>query len=62
VSLILLAGVGCSLLLWRYAARQQSDRIQADFQRRAQLHASLVRGNLRAYEDTLIGLRTLFIG
>jgi len=62
VGLILIAGTACSLLLWLYATRQQSDRIQAEFQRRAQLHATLVRGNLRAYEDTLLGLRTLFIG
>jgi two-component system cell cycle sensor histidine kinase/response regulator CckA len=62
VSLILLAGAGCSLLLWRYAEHQQSDRIQAEFQRRAQLHAALVRESLGAYEDTLLGLRTLFTG
>ncbi|MDI1249314.1 MAG: CHASE domain-containing protein [Lacunisphaera sp.] len=61
VGLIMLAGVCCSLLLWLYAERQQSDRIQAEFQRRAQLHTTLVRESLRAYEDTLLGLRTLFV-
>jgi PAS domain S-box-containing protein len=62
VRLVILAGVVCSFLLWRNAERQQTDRIQAEFQRRAQLHSTLVRSNLRAYEDTLISLRTLFIG
>ena len=62
VRLVILAGVGCSFLLWHYAERQQSDRIQAEFQRRAQLHSTLFHESLRAYEDTLIGLRTLFIG
>ncbi len=62
VGLIVVLGLGLSLLIWHYAIKRETETIHAEFLRRAQAQASLSRQKLLIYEEMVYSLRSVFVG
>lgn len=62
VGLIVLLGLGLSALIWHYAIKRETEKIHAEFLRRAQAQASLSRQKLLIYEEMVYNLRSAFVG
>ncbi len=61
VGMIVVIGLIISGLIWRYATRRESERIHAEFFRRAEAQASLAREKLRLYEEMIYSLRGAYL-
>ena len=62
MGLIVLLGLGLSAMIWHYAVKRESEKIRAEFLRRAQAQASLSREKLLIYEEMVYSLRSAFVG
>lgn len=62
VALVLFAGALLSIAVWRYALRQDAERVRTGFLSRAQTQASVANQRLRAYQEMVFSLRDSFLG
>jgi two-component system cell cycle sensor histidine kinase/response regulator CckA len=62
VGLVILLGAGLSMLIWRFAAQQDAERVRVDFLSRAQTQAAVANQRLQAYQEMVHSLRDSFLG
>ena len=62
VALVFLLGIILSVAAWRYAVKQDSERVRVGFLSRAQTQASVANQHLRAYQEMVHSLRDSFLG
>jgi two-component system cell cycle sensor histidine kinase/response regulator CckA len=62
VAAVFLLGIALSIVVWRYAVKQDSERVRTGFISRAQTQASVANQHLRAYQEMVYSLRDSFLG
>ncbi len=62
VGLVLLLGIVLSIAAWRFAVKQDTERVHAGFLSRAQTQASVANQHLRSYREMVHSLRDSFLG
>jgi two-component system cell cycle sensor histidine kinase/response regulator CckA len=62
VAVVFLLGIALSIIVWRYAVKQDAERLRTGFISRAQTQASVANQHLRAYREMVHSLRDSFLG